>query len=252
MPVPSTRRSVLHRSWHRLVDFLLPAACPLCSSACGGDPFCHACLSGIKPPLRYACPTCGEPYSETCGSHHPCQACMNRPPAHRHYFTAGLYEGPLREAIHRFKYEGRVVLDRALARLVDAALPAGLEVDQIVPVPLYPDRLRSRGYNQAKLIAAQLSRLRRWPLSTSGLDRIRQTEPQQGLAARHRRTNLKNAFGASESIAGSRLLLIDDVCTTGATLAACSDALSKAGAAEIIAVTVARARRHGPLPLEEK
>jgi ComF family protein len=117
-----------------------------------------------------------------------------------------------------------------------------LSVDALVPVPLDAARLRARGYNQAALLAASLGAALGWPVLPDALQRTRPTRPQVGLSPRERRANVRGAFGcpAPSLVQGRRLLLIDDVMTTGATLDACAEALVVAGAARVYGLVVAR------------
>jgi ComF family protein len=152
-------------------------------------------------------------------------------------------EGAVREAIHQFKYDGRTVLVEPLVDLMAAYWTEHpMSVDVVVPVPLHAARLRERGYNQAALLARELARRIGLPLNERVLVRQRATTPQVGLDARQRRENVQDAFSCSSNdLAGKRVLLIDDVCTTGATLEACAVALYGGGAGSVQALTLARA-----------
>jgi ComF family protein len=155
-----------------------------------------------------------------------------------------LYEGSLREIIHAFKYSARRSLARPLARLVraQAATHAVLDdVDAIVPVPLHRSRKRTRGFNQARDLARAL-KLDAPVLNA--LRRVRATRPQADLPAAQRHRNVRDAFALAAPRKlpppGACVLLVDDVCTTGATLEACARVLKRAGVREVRAVTVAR------------
>ena len=150
----------------------------------------------------------------------------------------GLYEGILAEAINQFKFHGVKRLSKPLGRLLlSLDLPA---LEGIVPVPLSIKRLRERGFNQSLLIASSISKNIRVPLLMNTLLKKKETPPQIGLSAKERRVNLKSAFEVKGNIKGLRLLLFDDVMTTGATVAECSKQLIKAGAKEVIVLTLAR------------
>lgn len=154
------------------------------------------------------------------------------------------FEGNLRHAIHRFKYHGVQALTNPLTQLMveylaDSQLPA----DLIVPVPLHPDREAERGYNQAGLLARALASQLELPAVETALTRVRATAPQVTLDARERRSNVVGAFRARKhDVAGHRILLIDDVCTTGATMEACSQALKTEGARSVWGLALARGR----------
>lgn len=157
--------------------------------------------------------------------------------------AAGSYGGPLRRAIHRFKYEGErglaVELGALVAARVAADLAAGTVLDLVVPAALHPDRARERGYDQAALLAADVAARTGLPLS-GALRRIRASRPQVDLDRAERAANLRGAFAAEPgSLRGRHIALIDDVATTGATLAAATGALRAAGARRVRAYVVA-------------
>lgn len=153
----------------------------------------------------------------------------------------GIYESSLRHAIHQFKFNGKVGLDRPLGRLLEHAISRDLKIDLVVPVPLQQKRLQQRSYNQALLLAREVARIRRWPLHHNLLAKVRETESQQGLTAGERVKNLRGAFQLQEPLSGQNILLIDDVMTTGATVAACSQVLIAGGAAEVVVAVIGRA-----------
>ena len=173
-----------------------------------------------------------------------CLAGGNAPTSLTGIRSAVFLEGPLRQAVHKFKYQRDVILADSLARIMlavgpEAALLGGL----VVPVPLAPERLAARGYNQSGLLAQTYAEWRGLRLAPHGALRVRSTAPQVGLSARERRLNVAGAFaGERRLIAGRPVILIDDVCTTGATLDSCAEALLAAGASQVWGVTLARAR----------
>lgn len=152
--------------------------------------------------------------------------------------------GPVREVVHQLKYEGKAYLAPTLSQWMVAGLDdARLRsppVDALVPVPLYAARQRQRGFNQARLLAAELGRIRSFPV-LDALERVRDTGTQTRLGRKQRMTNLCGAFRCrSEAVRGAHLVVVDDVLTTGATLDACARALRQAGAASVRALAVAR------------
>jgi ComF family protein len=184
------------------------------------------------------------PFATDGGGDHLCGACLTHPPI---FVTrsAALYAGPVQELIHRFKYGAKVHLSQPLGLLTAKAVGefAGRSPEVVVPVPLHRKRLRQRGYNQSQLLGKVVAKQWCLPLSVGNLRRVRWTEPQTGLDAVDRVTNVAGAFEVSkpELLRGRRVLLIDDVLTTGSTMRACAEALKEAGVAEVYAVTVARA-----------
>lgn len=144
------------------------------------------------------------------------------------------YGGPIADAIHRFKYQGRSDLGRALGSLMTAhATRQTRRIDAIVPVPLHWRRRRSRGYDQAALLALAVAKSLGVPARLRGLRRTRPTRSQVDLAYRDRQCNVAGAFAVTHLHGAQRVLLIDDVRTTGATLRAATTALVTAGAREV-------------------
>jgi ComF family protein len=162
--------------------------------------------------------------------------------------AAALYTEPLRSAIHALKYEGRMELGASLARYLVAIFqrPPWTELtfsfDGCIPVPLHPKREKERGYNQAALLASGFGEQINLPVRETWLVRSRETASQATLSAEERRLNIADAFIASPDVVGKRLLIIDDVTTTGATLTACAHALRKAGAEIICGLALATPR----------
>ncbi|HZS12250.1 MAG TPA: ComF family protein, partial [Nitrospirales bacterium] len=227
----------------RLVHVVLPVDCGTCALPLSDDPipfFCRGCWEDIAPMAGPACPRCGRPfasrialaYSET----HRCSDCRRRVPAYSRAWSGYVYDGTIRDALRLFKYEKKVALAHPLGRLLaKAASVQPFETDVIVPVPLYSARLRERGFNQSLLLADRLARATGIPVSALSLTRIRATPSQTDLTRRARLQNLRRAFSVRRpaEIAGRRVLLIDDVFTTGTTVNECAKALRKAGAADV-------------------
>ncbi|WP_136524472.1 ComF family protein [Geomonas ferrireducens] len=236
-----------------LLDLFFPPLCHVCRAYLppGGEehglprPFiCHDCLAKIDFLEAPLCTTCGIPFATESGASHTCGACLQHPPFHTCRSAAAL-DGPVRELIHRFKYRDRPHLSEPLGLLAFPRLEIFLQdfaPECVVPVPLHRKRLRQRGYNQSQLIAEVLARTLGAPQQVGNLCRWRWTEPQTGLDAGDRVTNVRGAFGVRdpENLAGKRVLLVDDVLTTGSTMRACVDALREAEVAAVAAVTVAR------------
>jgi len=161
--------------------------------------------------------------------------------------AATLHSSPLAEAVHALKYEGGVELASVLARYLHATAeldpwPGILaRLDGIVPVPLHEERLAERGYNQSLLLANSFARGTGIPVMVGALARVRSTPSQVGLQARDRVANVKDAFSAvPDFVLGKRLLLVDDVSTTGSTMSECAAALRAAGAGGVYGLTLSR------------
>lgn len=154
------------------------------------------------------------------------------------------FDGPIQKAIHRMKYRQDLTLGFELARLMtDFIDDLKWPIDIVVPVPLSKKRRSERGYNQAGLIAYPLALKYGWKYVPDGLTRVRETGSQVGLNVVDRQKNVQGAFKANpDRVVKKKVLLIDDVATTGATLSSCTEALTNAGALEIFALTIARAR----------
>jgi competence protein ComFC len=222
-----------------LLDLVLPQRCGGCDHI--GSLWCAVCHSTVRPVCDPVCPHCGRPQR----SDDLCSQCRHTQRLHGidGIRSAVVFEGPLRQAIHHLKYSGRSSLAEPLGDYMVARWQAGpLPADLIVPVPLHTARLRERGYNQSTLLARRLSNASALPVVEGALARIRATAPQITLNAAEREANVRDAFEArAELVISRRVLLVDDVCTTGATLAACSRALKAAGATSVWALTLARA-----------
>jgi ComF family protein len=230
-----------------LLDLLFPPLCHICRAFIpqAGELFiCADCLRKISFLVSPLCQVCGTPFATENGSDHVCGACLKNPhlPSCR---SATIYAGPVQELIHRFKYGHRVHLCQPLGLLTVRALDgfrAEAAPDLIVPVPLHRKRLRQRGYNQSQLIGEVIGKQWRVPLEVGNLRRVRWTEPQTTLDAVERRSNVRGAFAVQDPrrLEGKRVLLVDDVFTTGSTIRACAEPLREAGVAALFVVTVAR------------
>jgi ComF family protein len=203
-----------------LADSLAPPACAACDALVARRTvFCAACASAVlqTPPPVSSVPD---------------------------VVAFALYGGPLAIALRRLKYADRPDLAGPLGHLLrHAARSARTRADIVVPVPLHPVRLAERGYNQAALLAASVAEELQAPLAARVLMRTRATEQQARLERAHRLANVAGAFHvrAPDRVRGRRVVLVDDVATTGATLKACSDALVAAGASSVTALVVAQA-----------
>ncbi len=221
-----------------LLDLLYPPRCVGCGQI--GTLYCERCLDSVSVVPLPCCSLCGQP-QEVPGL---CSQCAVRPLRIDGIRSLALFEGTLREAIHCFKYKYMRALAVPLGdMLVEFWSKSLFSVDVLVPVPLHRRRLRERGYNQAQLLAQHLGFAVDVPVVCDVLRRVRYTASQTRLGVHERRQNVADAFCCIDSsLQGKRVFLIDDVCTTGSTLEACSVALEAGGAASVWALTLARAR----------
>ena len=228
------------------VDLILPPACPACRAASGsGAGLCAACWASVRflaPPL---CPVLGTPFAHDMGPGIVSAAVLADPPPFARARSAVAYEDTARRLVHTLKYRDRHEVAGFMAK---AMMRAGGELltdcEVIVPVPLHPWRLWLRRFNQAALLADRIGRDRGIAVEPMILKRIRRTRQQVGLSSREREANVRGAFRVSPQerpmIAGRRLLLVDDVYTSGATVKAATRALTRGGAAAVDVLTFAR------------
>jgi len=226
LPRLAPLRRYAPRAWELALDFVYPPRCGGCDKR--GTTFCDICRASVV----------ASPQT-------PGLARIDM------LVCAGVFTGPLRNAIHTFKYSGDTTLAKPLAALVAealdrkaAALPEG-DAPVLVPVPLHRRRQRQRGFNQSELLARELSRLTGWTVDNE-LVRVRETRSQVGLDPEQRKVNVADAFSVAAEKVPTSVVLVDDVCTTGATLSECAAAVRAHGAKRVYALVVAKAV--GPAP----
>lgn len=241
---------LLREARDALASIVFAAPCRVCETALTGAsrvPVCESCLGRVRQlePLAF-CDRCQLPLSLAAQSLEGvalCGACRQGETAFERLRSFGAYDAELRQLIVMLKYNRLRPLARPLGGWLATVVqqnPDLAEVDAIVPVPLYPKRQRARGYNQAELLARELGRWVKRPVEPGALQRIKDTPSQTGLTPAQRVENVRGAFAARSKLDLGRILLVDDVCTTGATLNACARVLKRASAEEVKAVTVAR------------
>jgi ComF family protein len=228
----------------RVSRLLLPPRCLHCGAP-GAEAIdlCADCRAQL-PHNACACPRCALPLPHPAPA---CGRCLKRPPPASAALAPFVYAEPVDRWLPRFKFGRELACGRVLATLMlqDPRLPALIDgVDALVPMPLHRRRLGQRGYNQALELARPLSKALGLPLRHTWLQRVRDTAPQTGLDAKARRRNLRGAFVAAAAMEGKRVLLIDDVITTGSSMLEASRACRRAGAIEVRVLAAARA----PLP----
>lgn len=225
---------------YRLAKALFVESCP----ACGGPSsrgFCASCAADFAR-VAEACPRCGlaRPVTFCPASHAPWHVDLTAAPF--------AYTAPLDHYVHALKYRRARLLGRAFALLLTPSLDRlAPEVDALVPVPLHRTRLRERGYNQARELAA-LSRELRLPILERGIERYAAGTSQTGQRARERRASMTRAFRVERDLAGLRIAIVDDVVTTGATVNALAAELRAAGALRCIVFAVARTAEPAQAP----
>ena len=225
----------LQNLYRSALDLVFPMECAGCGEE--GDVLCPECVSilaRLQPPF---CPLCADP-----GFNGPCPRCAAIGPVIDGVRAPFLLEEPLRKLVHRFKYQHMRAAAPALGELL-ADFTARWPDNQLVlaPVPLHPRRMRERGYNQAVLLARELSNRTGLPVSEGLLRRVDNSRAQvESASSEERVRNVAGAFEATADAAGLRVLLLDDVITTGSTLFACAAALKDAEAAKVWGLAVAK------------
>ena len=260
-------RRAASAAWEALRDALFPRRCLGCrdflpepDAGAGERPeacepailrpyLCGACRDGVVPVRSPLCPCCGIPFKGGQGGDHLCGRCIEAPPAFRKARAALVYDRTAVDLVQGLKYKNRLQLAGPLGRVLQRTYERGWEgdpADLIVPVPLHRVRLRERGFNQAEVL------VRRWaespatgsgpPIAADALRRTRATVAQAGLGRQARERNIRGAFEVvrPQAIDGRRLLLVDDVFTTGATVDECARRLLAGGAARVDVLTLAR------------
>ena len=223
-------------------DRLLPSLCLHCEAPLerARPALCPACHGTLAPLPAVSCARCGLPAARTAadgGDLAGCPRCRDWPPS-LSAVAATRHGGAAAAVIHTLKYRGWRHLAEVCAELMAQALAGrGIAPDLYVPVPLHPARRRARGFNQAELLAAALARSGGRPLAHA-IERVRATPPQVGARLTERRANMRGAFGAIQRLRPDETVaLVDDVATSGATLAAGAEALERAGARRVVGVT---------------
>lgn len=227
----------LYRMTWEVLDWVFPPRCAGCDRP--GVRWCPDCQADVRPLGEEICPVCGTPQP----NQEVCRSCRAHPPCYQGLRSWAGFEGSLRKVLHRLKYRRDLALGQSLA---DQMLP-GLRrldwpADLVVPVPLGRERQRQRGYNQAALIARPLAMALNLHYAPEALTRPKESRSQVGLNREQRRENVSGAFRAAPALTrGQIVLLIDDVATTGSTLASAAEALLAAGALQVFGFTAARA-----------
>ncbi len=237
--LPAQAKVIARDVFAGLLDLVYPPQCQICGRL-DSDCICEECYQSIlrlEPPL---CRVCGIPSDE-----YRCRDCRDNPPGFDYARSAGVFDGALREAIHAMKYRGCRALATPIARLmIEQFTVAGLpkSLDLVIPVPIDSRRMVERGFNQASDIALALCTELGLRFDDSVLTKRKRTAHQVEISFEERRTNMVDAFSVTKpsSVVRKRVLLVDDVFTTGSTLSEAARTLKRAGAAAVICYTSAR------------
>lgn len=246
-------RAELPRAWLRaagwserrcvacLEPFVPPADAPGVTAA-----LCPACADRLPRRTAGYCPRCGEVTADPAAPCAPCGACLSDDPPWTDFRFYGVFDGLLRDVLHRAKYGADEACLNFLGRLLAVVCADLPRPDAVIPMPLHTERLRHRGYNQCREMARPLARALDVPLRDDLLVRQRPTRPQTGLGRKERLLNLDGAFRGLPAARGLHILLVDDTATTGTSLRRASHALLDAGAARVDAAVAAHASLHTP------
>lgn len=233
--------TLLQKSTQSLLDLLFPPRCINCKASSSW--LCQDCFNRIPfitPPI---CNRCGTPITAAAPA---CRQCKNNPLQNIDGIRSAAFfeDNPIRAAIHFLKYRNHKAVAAILAGLLAEVYRCyDLTADVIVPIPLHASRLQERGYNQSELLAKVMAEILGVSMNTSTLQRSRQTRSQMTLGVNERHQNVAGAFVCHNlELSGQKILLIDDVCTTGSTLDACAGALKKSGVGAVWGLTLAKAR----------
>lgn len=237
---------MLIKIFHKFVTHLFPSFCVLCKSPLSEEEvlFCNSCFSHL-PLAKSYCKRCGTLLSETLLNYfHPenlnfCSLCERERLPYERVYIGFLYKEPLKTLILKAKFAQDFSLAYQLGKLLKMVLPLNLkEYDLCIPIPLSLQRERERGFNQSLILLWGYKGFMR---GSNKLVRIRDTQPQSKLDQKGRFENVKNAFISLDNLEGKKILLLDDIMTTGATLKEAAKALKKAGAKEVHLLVLARA-----------
>lgn len=236
-------------AWDSMLNLLYPPACRICRGALPGHGegnVCPACWGRVTVPSGRFCDHCGAPTEDGVMRGH-CPNCPSGKPTFEKARFAGIYGGTLREAIHLFKFGYQEDLAEPLGKVLADGYERHYATDRfdlVIPVPLHWFRRYKREFNQSECLARVLCRERRLELSVGNLIRYRRTAPQSKVAGKHKAHNVKGAFRLRDPIFtdGKRILLVDDIYTSGSTVVECARVLSEQGhAASVCVLTLSRA-----------
>lgn len=239
----------MKRTLKGLVDIIFPPRCVTCETILAEEekgPFCSLCFSKINIITSPLCTCCGIPFVGADTSNHICGDCIVSQPAFSVARAVSRYEATLLEAIHRFKYNGKISIGEALGKVMAEFEYSDLDITDysvVMPVPLHPKKLRARGFNQSVVLAREISKYFSLSLDFLTLKRHIYTEPQINLGKKERESNVRGVFSVTDphKIQGQKIILVDDVYTSGSTVKECARILMKNKADKVAVLTLARA-----------
>ncbi|MBM4270617.1 MAG: ComF family protein [Deltaproteobacteria bacterium] len=239
---------ILKRILAGLADLVFPPRCLSCDVIVDYQntfPFCGSCSNEIHFITAPLCSRCGIPFPGSAGGNHLCGDCITSPPPYSVARSLGRYETILLETIHRFKYHGKIATGKILGKMMaefDYPELSIADYSLIMPVPLHPKRLRERGFNQSLILSREI--IKKFPvmLDFMTLSRHIYTDPQINLGKVERESNVRGVFRVRDArkIQGQKIILIDDVYTSGSTVKECARVLRNCNAAEVAVLTIAR------------
>lgn len=229
---------MIKKTFTAVISNFLPAFCVVCKRP--GAMLCQACRPLLKRIENSFCLICGIPFSGS-ASPHPCQRCLDRKPYYDKHRSVFDFNDPVKKLIHGFKYQGAFWMRRFITPYFESLAGEVAGAELIIPIPLHKKRLRERGFNQSLLLSQTWSRILNKPCENDVLVRLLHTPTQTGLKKSQRQKNLKNAFRVTDTsrIKNRKILLVDDVHTTGVTLNIAAKTLKRGGAAQVHAATIA-------------
>ncbi|MDD2890687.1 MAG: ComF family protein [bacterium] len=237
---------------HDLLNFIFPPHCSICKKYLKADEkiVCNECFNGIPVIVPPFCARCGKPT----GGENVCNDCIKNPHQFTRLIALSEYSDIARDFVLLFKNKQKLSLGKRLASLMAVLIKQDefiFSADVIIPVPIHRVVRRHRGFNQSEILAIEISKITGIPMISDTLIQIKRTRPQKSFSSKDldkeirkekRMLNVKDAFTVknSEAVKNKRIIVIDDVCTTGATLDECSRELYKAGAEDVYAVVIAK------------
>lgn len=230
----------LYQSLWKGLDILYTPSCAACGRE--GDRFCADCQSTVIPIGKNICEICGEPQK----NRGICERCSTDPPPFSALRSYAEFKGAIREALLSLKYKNNLAMGETLSRLLIQMIEEmGWKFDFVIPVPISTQHKEERGYNQAAMIAYPIALAFKARYADNQIKRVKETRSQVNLSAAERFKNLHNAFqGNSATLNHKKVLLVDDVTTTGATIISCSKALLESGCERIFCITVAKTPKY--------